>query len=152
MNKDHGTAAISDTVFSQVAGILHEVRGREIEDFVHDAKLFNELSFESIDLLELAFVLEEEFGFAPGFPTDEFGVMMLDHMSPDRGQLLTETERELLASHFEEHFLSPFPMDLLGRFATEPSESLRQPTLDLFTVGFIANYVMQRLALMSVDA
>ena len=50
------------TTFDRVKGIIIETLGCEEEDVTLDANLFDDLGADSIDVIEIAIVIEEEFG------------------------------------------------------------------------------------------
>lgn len=50
------------TTFDKVKGIIIEALGCEDEDVISDASLVDDLGADSLDIVEIAMVLEEEFG------------------------------------------------------------------------------------------
>ena len=50
------------TTFDRVKGIIIETLGCEEEDVTLETNLFDDLGADSIDVIEIALVIEEEFG------------------------------------------------------------------------------------------
>jgi acyl carrier protein len=128
------------TVLSDVADILFQARGRELSDYVERARLYDDLGFESIDFLEIDFLLEEQFGF--GFPTDDLGEILNGCLTPEFGTHLTPEEAAYFADRFKESFFATLPADIRGTLTEIPAADLRKPIQDHITVKFIVDYVI----------
>jgi acyl carrier protein len=126
-------------IFHVVRDIIVETRGVEQEEVRGEAKLFSDLALESIDLLEISFRMEEEFGFA--FPTEEFGDAMRG-MAEDANR----DEIEAMLERLETEFYLPLDRERLDGLEPLDSERLRSDVLRRFTVDALVSYVQHRQA------
>ena len=53
----------SDQIFERVSDIIREALRVDKSKIVSEARIFNDLGAESLDILDIRFNLEEEFGF-----------------------------------------------------------------------------------------
>ena len=69
-------------IYEKLRAILAEVLEIEAGDILEDSSLFNDLGIESIDLLDLTFTIEDEFGIE--IPPGELWNMGVDFLDADR--------------------------------------------------------------------
>ena len=69
-------------IFDKLRAILAEVLEIEAGDIHEDSSMFNDLGIESIDLLDLTFTVEDEFGIE--IPPGELWNMGVDFLDADR--------------------------------------------------------------------
>lgn len=99
-------------IFQKLLPLVQEVTGAREEQITMDAVLMEDLGAESLDLLDLSFLIEETFGVT--IEADEFERRARDHM-PD-------------AVYEENGFLTETALEELRRALPEvPPEKLRQP-------------------------
>jgi len=131
--------ATREEILETLCTIIVETRGVEEDEVKGEANLFTDLGLESIDMLEISFRMEEEFGFP--FPTDELG-NAVGGMTEDSGK----EEIETLLDRLESEFFIPVDKDNLDGFEPLDSAKLREAVLGLFTVGALVNFVENRMA------
>jgi acyl carrier protein len=100
------------SVYPQVAKIIADALGCEVEDVKPDASLIDDLGAESIDFLDLVFRLER--GFKVKIP---------------RGKIVEDARGELPEADFEQKgIVTPAGEARLKEFLTEvPAERFRSP-------------------------
>jgi acyl carrier protein len=123
----------NDTVLEKVRSILVDALGVDEVDVTPDAALFGDLGAESIDLLDIVFRLERNFGIK--IPRGElFPENVSDPELAQNGRLtpkgLTEMKQRM-----------PY-LDLSGFEADHKVDEL----LDLYTVDMLVQYVSSRLS------
>ncbi len=121
-------------IFEKVRGVVVEALAVDEEEVTPQASLFKDLGAESIDVLDIGFKLEQEFGIK--VPQDELNPAagMQDARYIKDGKFTPEGLEQLRAK------LSDFD---LSEFERDPRVSR---LMDLFTVGFLVKYVEGKLA------
>ena len=126
--------AASDRIRERVTHVLVQALGVEEDDVTPSATLHKDLGAESIDLLDIVFRLEREFGIK--IPQGElFSESIFEHETDDvpGGQM---TEQSLVALR------SRMPYADLSSLERDPRPSA---ITDLFTVDLLVRYVAWKL-------
>ena len=125
----------SDEIYSKVTQVLVEALNVEEEEITPAATLQGDLGAESIDMLDIVFRLEREFGIR--VPRGELFPESVFQGDPDfvRDGRVTEQGMGELRSRMPYADLSAFDQD--RRLTAVP---------DLFTVGLVVRYVEWKLA------
>jgi len=131
--------ATREEILETLRTIIVETRGVEDDEVQGSANLFNDLGLESIDMLEISFRMEEEFGFP--FPTDELG-NAVGGLTEDSGR----DEIDTLLGRLETEFYIPIDHSSLSGLEPLDTSKLREEVLDLFTVESLVNFVENRMA------
>ncbi len=124
----------SDEIFEKVQSTLVDALGVDEDDVTPDAKLFKDLGAESIDLLDIVFRLERNFGIK--IPRGELfpeNVVSDPEMIQD-GKLTAKGLEELKAR---------MPYADLSAFEADPDV---EKIGDLYTVEMLVQYVQSKLA------
>lgn len=122
-----------DEIYEKVRSTLVDALGVDEDDVTRDATLRNDLGAESIDLLDIVFRLERNFGIK--IPRGE---LFPENVSdPD----LTENGR-LTAKGLDE-LRQKMPYADLSAFEEDPDV---EKILDLYTVDTLVNYVADKLS------
>ena len=123
-----------DEIFQKVQSTLVDALGVDEEDVTPDATLSNDLGAESIDLLDIVFRLERNFGIK--IPRGELfpeNVVSDPEMIQD-GKLTTKCIDELKTR---------MPYADLSSFAADPDV---EKIGDLYTVDMLVQYVQSKLS------
>lgn len=121
-----------DEIFQKVQTTLVDALGVDEEDVTTDATLFNELGAESIDLLDIVFRLERNFGIK--IPRGElFPENISDPELVENGKLTTKGLAEIQQR---------MPYADLTEFAADPEVD---KLFDLYTVETLVQYVSSKL-------
>jgi acyl carrier protein len=122
-----------DEIFDKVRTTLVDALGVDEDDVTRTATLRNDLGAESIDLLDIVFRLERNFG-----------------IKIPRGELFPEsvsdpdlTENGKLTAKGLEELKERMPYADLTAFSTDPDV---EKILDLYTVDVLVQYVAAKLA------
>jgi acyl carrier protein len=122
-----------DEIFDKVRTTLVDALGVDEDDVTRTATLANDLGAESIDLLDIVFRLERNFG-----------------IKIPRGELFPEsvsdpdlTENGKLTAKGLEELKERMPFADLTAFSTDPDV---EKILDLYTVDMLVQYVAAKLA------
>jgi acyl carrier protein len=122
-----------DEIFDKVRTTLVDALGVDEDDVTSTATLRNDLGAESIDLLDIVFRLERNFG-----------------IKIPRGELFPEsvsdpdlTENGKLTAKGLEELKERMPYADLTAFSTDPDV---EKILDLYTVDMLVQYVAAKLA------
>jgi acyl carrier protein len=122
-----------DEIFKKVRTTLVDALGVEEEDVTADASLRNDLGAESIDLLDIVFRLERNFGIK--IPRGElFPENMSDPDMTENGRLTPRGVAELKGR---------MPYADLSEFESDPDV---EKILDLYTVDTLVQYVAGKLS------
>src|SRR5207248_8839711 len=122
-----------DEIFQKVQSTLVDALGVDPEDVTRDATLRDDLGAESIDLLDIVFRLERNFGIK--IPRGElFPENVSDPDLTQDGKLTEKGLAELKAR---------MPYADLTEFAKDPDV---EKILDLYTVDMLVQYVAGKLA------
>ena len=122
-----------DEIYQKVQSTLVDALGVEEEDVTKDATLFNDLGAESIDLLDIVFRLERNFGIK--IPRGElFPENVSDPDLTQDGKLTPKGLAEMQGR---------MPYADLSTFAANPEVD---KLLDLYTVDMLVQYVSSKLA------
>jgi len=122
-----------DEIFQKVQSTLVDALGVDEDDITPVATLRNDLGAESIDLLDIVFRLERNFGIK--IPRGElFPENVSDPDLTENGKLTPKGLAELKQR---------MPYADLTRFATDPDV---EKILDLYTVDMLVQYVASKLA------
>jgi acyl carrier protein len=121
----------TDSIVEEVRGIVAEVLALDIQDVKPSDRFFEDLQGESIDLLDLSFRCEKQFGIK--FP--------LQGLIAD--QRLTADERGALTEEAISFLKQELPFLELTRIADNP---LKNRLTELWTVNAIAEFVWRALA------
>ena len=124
----------SEEIYGKVARVLVEALGVDQDDITPPATLQGELGAESIDMLDIVFRLEREFGIT--IPRDELFPESIFQGDPDfvtEGRVTDQGMRELRAR---------MPYADLEAF---DKDRRLTAAFDLFTVGLVARYVAWKL-------
>jgi acyl carrier protein len=122
-----------DEIFQKVQSTLVDALGVDEEDVTREATLRNELGAESIDLLDIVFRLERNFGIK--IPRGElFPENVSDPEMTADGKLTTKGLAELKQR---------MPYADLSKFERDPDV---EKILDLYTVDMLVQYVASKLA------
>src|SRR4051794_17313137 len=123
----------NDEIFEKIQSTLVDALGVDEDDVTPDATLFNDLGAESIDLLDIVFRLERNFGIK--IPRGElFPENVSDPDLTQDGKLTPKGLEEMKQR-------MPF-LDLSGFAASPEVDKL----LDLYTVDMLVQYVSSKLA------
>lgn len=123
----------NDEIFEKVQSTLVDALGVDEDDVTPDATLFKDLGAESIDLLDIVFRLERNFGIK--IPRGElFPENVSDPELTQDGKL---TERGLV------ELKQRMPFADLTEFSANPEV---ERILDLYTVDMLVQYVASKLA------
>ncbi|MEO6810655.1 MAG: acyl carrier protein [Isosphaeraceae bacterium] len=121
-----------DEIFLKVQTTLVDALGVDEEDVTTDATLFNELGAESIDMLDIVFRLERNFGIK--IPRGElFPENISDPELVEKGKLTTKGLAEIQQR---------MPYADLTEFAADPEVD---KLFDLYTVETLVQYVCSKL-------
>ncbi|MBX6315401.1 MAG: acyl carrier protein [Isosphaeraceae bacterium] len=121
-----------DEIFQKVQATLVDALGVDEEDVTPDATLRNDLGAESIDLLDIVFRLERNFGIK--IPRGElFPENVSDPELTENGRLTAKGLAELRAK---------MPFADLSKFEQDPDV---EKILDLYTVDMLVQYVASKL-------
>jgi acyl carrier protein len=121
-----------DEIFEKVRTTLVDALGVEEEDVTPEASLRNDLGAESIDLLDIVFRLERNFGIK--IPRGElFPENVSDPELTENGKLTSKGLAELKAK---------MPYADLSSFEADPDV---EKILDLYTVDTLVQYVAGKL-------
>lgn len=131
-------------IFDTLRTIFVEVRGCEEGKCTLDAKIFNDLGCESIDLLEVSFRIEEAFGFP--YNVEVF----TGNLQSILWALSVEEMRGVFSQLRSELYLD-VPDDLPGPDPLD-KDKVFSAIQGLFTVGYLVNFVERRLAEQSTSA
>jgi acyl carrier protein len=121
-------------IYTKVAGVLVEALNVDEEEITPAATLQGDLGAESIDMLDIVFRLEREFGIK--IPRGELfpeSIFQGDPVFVREGQVTDEGVREMRAR---------MPFADLGAFDQDRRLSAVH---DLFTVGLVTRYVAWKL-------
>ena len=122
-----------DEIFQKVQSTLVDALGVDEEDVTRDATLRNDLGAESIDLLDIVFRLERNFGIK--IPRGElFPENISDPELTQDGKLTPKGVEELKQK---------MPYADLSRFEANPEV---EQLLDLYTVDTLVHYVAGKLS------
>ena len=122
-----------DEIYQKVQSTLVDALGVDEDDVTREATLFNDLGAESIDLLDIVFRLERNFGIK--IPRGE---LFPENVSdPDLTQDGKLTPKGL--AEMQERM----PYADLSNFAANPEVD---KLLDLYTVDMLVQYVASKLA------
>jgi acyl carrier protein len=122
-----------DEIFKKVRTTLVDALGVDEEDVTADASLRNDLGAESIDLLDIVFRLERNFGIK--IPRGElFPENMSDPDMTENGRLTARGVAELKGR---------MPYADLSEFEADPDV---EKILDLYTVDTLVQYVATKLS------
>jgi acyl carrier protein len=124
----------NEDIYAKVASTVAETLSIEKRQIKPWSKLQADLGAESIDIVDLLFRLESEFGI--DIPESDFYPAGLIQQHPEYVQNGQVTERGLAALQDRLPYLD------LGAFAQNPEKSAIN---DLFTVESVARYVETRL-------
>lgn len=125
--------ATHDEIFDKVRTTLVDALGVDEEDVTPEASLRNDLGAESIDLLDIVFRLERNFGIK--IPRGElFPENVSDPEMTENGKLTSKGLVELKAR---------MPYADLSAFEKDPDV---EKILDLYTVDTLVQYVVAKLA------
>ena len=121
-----------DEIFKKVQSTLVDALGVDEEDVTSDSTLFSDLGAESIDLLDIVFRLERNFGIK--IPRGElFPENISDPELAEGGKL---TEKGLA------EIKSRLPFADLSEFEKDPQV---EKLMDLYTVDMLVQYVATKL-------
>lgn len=121
-----------DEIYEKVRSTLVDALGVDEEDVAPEATLRNNLGAESIDLLDIVFRLERNFGIK--IPRGElFPENVSDPELTENGKLTAKGLAELKAR---------MPFADLGEFEKDPDV---EKILDLYTVDTLVKYVESKL-------
>ena len=126
--------ATREEIFETLLNIIVETRGVEEDEVTPTATLFGDLGLESIDMLEISFRMEEEFGFP--FPTDELGEA-LGSMAEDSGK----EDIVSMLDKLEGSFHLSVDRDALTGLEPLDTAKLRTEVVAFFTVDALVNFV-----------
>ena len=115
----------------KIRGILADVLGVDIEAVVPEANITNDLAAESIDYIDIAFSLEQAFGFKVN-PGDIFPAFMRDIQIFGEDGAMLPTVRKRLADEYPH--IQPAVIDA---FKKDPAA--------FFTVNTIISFIEGRL-------
>ena len=119
-------------IFEKVRSTLVDALGVEDEDVTSDATLFTDLGAESIDLLDIVFRLERNFGIK--IPRGElFPENVSDPELVEKGRLTPKGLAEIQAR---------MPYADLSEFAKDPE---LEKLFDLYTVDTLVQYVASKV-------
>jgi acyl carrier protein len=122
-----------DEIYDKVRSTLVDALGVDEEDVTRDATLRNDLGAESIDLLDIVFRLERNFGIK--IPRGElFPENVSDPELTENGRLTDKGLAELKQR---------MPYADLTEFSEDPDV---EKILDLYTVDMLVQYVSGKLA------
>jgi acyl carrier protein len=122
----------NDEIYQKVQSTLVDALGVDEEDVTRGATLFNDLGAESIDLLDIVFRLERNFGIK--IPRGElFPENISDPDLVEDGKLTEKGLAEIKAR---------MPYADLTEFAANPEVDR---LFDLYTVDMLVNYVSSKL-------
>lgn len=122
-----------DEIYDKVRSTLVDALGVDEEDVTRDATLRNDLGAESIDLLDIVFRLERNFGIK--IPRGElFPENVSDPDLTENGRLTEKGLAELKQR---------MPYADLSDFEKDPDV---EKILDLYTVDTLVNYVADKLS------
>jgi acyl carrier protein len=122
-----------DEIFQKVQSTLVDALGVDEEDVTREATLRNDLGAESIDLLDIVFRLERNFGIK--IPRGElFPENVSDPDLTEDGKLTEKGLAELRQR---------MPYADLTKFAEDPDV---EKILDLYTVDMLVQYVASKLS------
>lgn len=120
-----------DVIFEKVQATLVDALGVDDEDVTRDATLFGDLGAESIDLLDIVFRLERNFGIK--IPRGElFPENISDPEFTQNGKL---TDKGLV------ELKQRLPFADLGEFESDPQV---EKMMDLYTVEMLVQYVASK--------
>ena len=123
-----------DEIFEKVQSTLVDALGVDEEDVTPDATLFQDLGAESIDLLDIVFRLERNFGIK--IPRGElFPESVSDPDLTENGKLTSKGLAELKER---------MPYADLTTFSADPDV---EKILDLYTVDMLVQYVAAKLSI-----
>jgi acyl carrier protein len=123
----------NDEIFEKVRSTLVDALGVDQDDVTPDATLFKDLGAESIDLLDIVFHLERNFGIK--IPRGELFPENVSHSEPARNGKPTPTGLT------EMNQLMPYAD--LGGFESNPDvDKLLEP----YTVDMLVQYVSSKLS------
>jgi len=121
-----------DEIFEKVQSTLVDALGVDEEDVTRDATLFTDLGAESIDLLDIVFRLERNFGIK--IPRGElFPENVSDPDMVENGKLTTKGLAEIKGR---------MPYADLTEFSANPEVD---KLFDLYTVEMLVQYVSSKL-------
>lgn len=121
-----------DEIFAKVQSTLVDALGVEEEDVNRESTLFSDLGAESIDLLDIVFRLERNFGIK--IPRGElFPENISDPELAEAGKLTTKGLSEIKAR---------LPFADLSDFEKNPQ---LDKLMDLYTVEMLVQYVSSKL-------
>ena len=121
-----------DEIYQKVQSTLVDALGVDEDDVTRDATLFKDLGAESIDLLDIVFRLERNFGIK--IPRGElFPENVSDPELAQNGKLTPKGLAEMKQR---------LPFADLSEFETNPEVD---KLLDLYTVDMLVNYVASKL-------
>jgi acyl carrier protein len=121
-----------DEIFEKVQSTLVDALGVDEDDVTRDATLFNDLGAESIDLLDIVFRLERNFGIK--IPRGElFPENVSDPELVENGKLTDKGLAEIQQR---------MPYADLSEFAKNPE---LERLFDLYTVDTLVQYVCSKL-------
>jgi acyl carrier protein len=121
-----------DEIYQKVQSTLVDALGVDEDDVTRDATLFKDLGAESIDLLDIVFRLERNFGIK--IPRGElFPENVSDPELAQDGKLTPKGLAEMKQR---------LPFADLSEFETNPEVD---KLLDLYTVDMLVNYVASKL-------
>jgi acyl carrier protein len=122
-----------DEIYQKVQSTLVDALGVDEDDVTRDATLFKDLGAESIDLLDIVFRLERNFGIK--IPRGElFPENVSDPELAQNGKLTPKGLAEMKQR---------LPFADLSEFETNPEVD---KLLDLYTVDMLVNYVASKLS------
>ena len=124
----------NDEIFEKVQSTLVDALGVDEDDVTPDATLFKDLGAESIDLLDIVFRLEREFGIK--IPRGELFPESIFQGDPEFVQNGKVTDKGLA------ELRARMPFADLSKFEQNPELS---KISDLFTVEMITRYIQGKL-------
>jgi len=128
-----------EQVIEELQIIIVETRGVLEEEVVETATLFEDLTLESIDFLEISFRIEESFGFV--FPTDDLGEIF--NRVGDGG---TTADAEAALVMFEGAFFTTVDRNSLTGLDPFDVGKLRSSVFKLFTFKLLVDFVEKMLS------
>lgn len=127
-----------EIIHARIRYILSETRGCDESACELEARLFEDLGLESIDLLEVSFQMEEGFGFP--YPTDEVGaVFAFTRRGRDTAAFFCEVQRRV-----KESLYLDLPDNLPGLDPFNET-TFKEAVRDLLTVGHLVDFVEKTL-------
>jgi len=125
-----------ERIHEKIVEILMDVRGLERDDCTPKARLFRDLSLESIDFLEVGCRIDDE--LAVTYPWDSVG-----NIFNSVGETTPPEAIQMAMKHAREQLLLPVPDDLPG---VDPFDLhlLKRAVRDLFTVDYLVDFVHKR--------